>query len=180
MWLYAVIDHLRRAHKLGVLESDLSEGDLRRLFSTAYSSESHRNWIVWFDKIVSKAHFLGYAARYVRRPPIANWRIQNVTGNKVEFIAKDTRHETRVRTSCTLDGFVRLLAAHVTDHYLHGIRYFGLLAPRTKNQHYAGLFLLLGQQWRPRPRRLTWRESMKKYFRFDPMIDSLGLEMHWV
>lgn len=180
MWRYAVIDHLRRAQKAGVLESDLSVQDLRRLLSTAYCSESHRNWIVWFDKIVSKAHFLGYAARYVRRPPIANWRIRSVTDKRVEFIAKDTKHETRVRTSRTLDQFVRLLAAHVTDHYLHGIRYFGLLSPRTKNQHYSGLFLRLAQQRRPRPRRLTWRESMKKYFRFDPMIDSLGQEMHWV
>jgi hypothetical protein len=75
---------------------------------------------------------------------------------------------------------VHLLAAHVLDHYRHAIRYFGLLAPRTKNQHYAGLFLLLRQQMRPRPQRLSWRELMKKCFGVDPMIDSFGQEMHWV
>jgi hypothetical protein len=28
--------------------------------------------------------------------------------------------------------------------------------------------------------RLSWREALRKYFDFDPMIDSFGQEMHWV
>jgi hypothetical protein len=180
MWRYAVVDHLRRAIKARVLEFELGLQDLHRLISTAYRSEKHPRWIIFIDKIVSKAHFLGYAARYVRRPPIAKWRILKVTDGQVEFVAKDTRNDTLVRTWCTLDRFVRLLAAHVPDHYRHAIRYFGLLAPRAKGQRDAGLFHLLGQQRRPRPQRLSWRESVKKYFRVDPMIDSFGQEMHWV
>jgi hypothetical protein len=154
--------------------------DLHRLISTAYSSEKHPRWIIFIEKIVSKAHFLGYAARYVRRPPIAKWRIIKVADGQVEFVAKDTRNETLVRTWFTLDRFVRLLAAHVPDHYRHAIRYFGLLAPRAKRQRDAGLFRLLGQQMRPRPQRLSWRESLNKCFHVDPMIDSFGQEMHWV
>lgn len=69
MWRYAVIDHLRRALTARVLKSQLNVGDLRRLLSSAYYSGSHACWIVLFDEIVSKAHFLGYAARYLRRPP---------------------------------------------------------------------------------------------------------------
>ena len=180
MWRYAVIDHLRRALKARVLKSQLNVGDLRRLLSSAYYSESHACWIVLFDEIVSKAHFLGYAARYLRRPPIAKWRILRVTDAKVQFVAKDSKNDSQIPTWCTLDRFVRLLAAHVADHYRHGVRYFGLLAPRTKNRHFAGIFFLLGQQIRPRPPRLSWRESLKKYFGFDPMIDSLGQEMRWV
>src|SRR5260370_429257 len=135
MWRYAVIEHLRRALKAGILKSELTALDLRRLLSTAYSSESHPYWIVLFDDIVSKAHFLGYAARYVRRPPIAKWRILKVTDGHVEFVAKDTKNERFVPTRCRLDQFVRLLATHVPDRYRPGIRYFGILAPRTKNQH---------------------------------------------
>ena len=85
-----------------------------------------------------------------------------------------------VATSSTLDAFVQLLAMHVPDHYRHGIRYFGILSPRVKNKLYAGLFIRFGQQMRARPQRLGWRESLKKYFGFDPMIDRLGQEMHWV
>lgn len=180
MWRYAVIEHLRRALKAGILKSELTDLDLRRLLSTAYSSESHPYWIVLFDDIVSKAHFLGYAARYVRRPPIAKWRILKVTDGQVEFVAKDTKNERFVPTRCRLDQFVRLLATHVPDRYRHGIRYFGILAPRAKNQHYSGLFLLLGQQRRLRPKRLGWRDSLLKYFGIDPLIDSRGELMHWV
>jgi hypothetical protein len=133
-----------------------------------------------FDNITSKAHFLGYAARYVRRPPIATWRILKVTVGQVEFVAKDTQNERFVPTRCRLDQFVRLLATYVPDRYRHGIRYFGILAPRAKNQHYAGLFLLLGQRRRLRPKRLGWRDSLLKYFGIDPLIDSRGELMHWV
>jgi hypothetical protein len=180
MWRYAVIEHLRRAQQACVLRSDLNVEALRRLLSSAYSNERHREWIGWFDKIVSKAHFLAYSARYVRRPPIANWRILSVIDGNVEFVAKERRSEKEVRTRCTIDRFTRLIASHVPDWYRHGIRYFGLLSPRTKNLHYAGMFLLLGQTRRPCPKRLSWRELLKTSFGFDPMIDSSGKEMHWI
>lgn len=180
MWRYAVVEHLRRALKAGVLRSPLSMHGTQRLLSTAYCSEKHPRWVVLWDNIVSKSHFIGYAARYVRRPPIARWRILKVVDGRVQFVAKDTKNETTVRTWCTLDSFVRLLAMHVPDHYRHGVRYFGILSPRGRNKIYAGLFLRLGQQMRPRPQRLTWRESLKKFFGFDPMIDSIGQEMHWI
>ena len=108
------------------------------------------------------------------------WRILKVVDGKVQFVAKDTKNQRMVSTCCTLDQFVHFLAMHVPDHYRHGVRYFGLLAPRVKNKLYAELFLRLGQQIRPRPQRLSWRESVKKYFGFDPMIDSIGQVMRWV
>jgi hypothetical protein len=81
-------DHsLRRALKADVLKSDLSMQELQRILTTAY--ERHPRWTVHLDKIVSKAHFLRYAARYVRRPSIAQWRLLRVTDREVEFVAKD-------------------------------------------------------------------------------------------
>src|SRR5437763_2722292 len=99
MWRYAVIEHLRRALKAGVLNSPLGAQGTRRLLSTAYYSEKHPRWIILWDDIVSKAHFIRYAARYVRRPPIATWRILSVTNAKVQFVAKDTKNETLVPSS---------------------------------------------------------------------------------
>lgn len=180
MWRYAVIDHLRRALKAGVLKSQRSEQETRRMLSTAYYSERHKRWIILWDDIVSRAHFLRYAARYVRRPAIATWRILKMTGGKVQFVAKDTKNKKMVPTWSSLDRFVCLLASHVPDRYRHAIRYFGLLAPGTKSKLEPGIFLLFGQQRRPRPRRLSWRELMKKSFGIDPMLDSFGQEMHWV
>ena len=96
MWRYAVIFHLRLALKAGVLKSDRSIQEFRDLLSGAYQSERHRSWVIFVDGIVSKAHFLRYAARYVRRPPIATWRLLNVTNEEVEFVAKkneDIHHD---------------------------------------------------------------------------------------
>jgi len=180
MWRYAVISHLRLALRTHVLNSDLTSQKFMDLLSEAYESERHKRWIIFIDGIVSKAHFLRYAARYVRRPPIATWRLLKVTNKEVEFVAKDTRADVLVPTRATLPHFVRLLAAHVPTYYRHGIRYFGLLAPRAKRLTGAVLFVLLGQTPRPRPKRLSWRDSLLKYFGVDPLIDSSGNEMHWV
>ena len=65
MWRYAVISHLRLAFKAHVLTSDLSVQGFLDLLSVAYQSERHPRWIIFVNAIVSKAHFLRYAARYV-------------------------------------------------------------------------------------------------------------------
>jgi Putative transposase/Transposase zinc-binding domain len=180
MWRYAVIDHLRRALRAGVLRSDLRTPELGRLLSIAYENARHPQWIIFLERIASTSHFLRYAARYVRRPPIASWRVLKVTEEEVEFVAKDIKAGLLVPTRCRLAEFVRLLAPHVPDVYRHGIRYFGLLAPRAKGKNWAGLFVALGQEKRTRPPRLSWRNSLLRYFGFDPLIDSRGFEMHWV
>jgi hypothetical protein len=89
--------------------------------------------------------FVRYAARYVRRPPIASWRLLKVTNREVEFVAKDTKAKRLVWTRCQLTEFVRLLAQHVPDNHRKMIRYFGLWAPSAKGQTYDALLLLLGE-----------------------------------
>jgi hypothetical protein len=178
MWRYAVITHLRAALKADVLNSDLNKHDLQIILTTAY--ERHPRWIIYIANIVSKSHFLRYAARYVRRPPIASWRLLKVTNREVEFVAKDTKAKRLVPTRCQLADFVRLLAQHVPDNHRKAIRYFGLWAPSARVQTYDALLLLLGETRQPRPQRLSWRSSLLKYFGRDPMIDSRGQQMYWV
>jgi hypothetical protein len=64
---------------------------------------------------------------------------------EVQFWAEDKIQKRRVNISCTPEEFVAALA-DVPDRYRHGIRYFGLLAPRTKARTSAAVFALLGQQ----------------------------------
>lgn len=178
MWRYAVITHLRGALNAQVLKSHLAVEDLKRILTIAY--ERHPSWIIFIDKIASKSHFLLYAARYVRRPPIASWRLLKVTDREVVFVAKDTKTKRLVPTPCQHSDFVRLLAPHVPDSYRHSVRYFGLLSPRARGRMHAALFALLGQHPRPRPQRLGWRDSLLKYFGVDPLADSYGQTMRWV
>jgi hypothetical protein len=178
MWRYTVITHLRGAVKANVLKSDLDRQELQRLLTAAY--EKHPVWIIFLDRITSKSHFLRYSARYIRRPPIASWRLLKVTNQKVTFIAKDTKEKRLVPTQCGTAEFIGLLMPHVQDKYRHAIRYFGLLAPRTKSQTRTTLFTLLGQRLRVRPQRLSWRDSLRKYFGVNPFLDSCGQTMRLV
>ena len=177
-WRRAIMDHLGRALKAGVLKSDLESEEVGRLLSIVQAR--HPRWIISLHEIVSKSHFLRYAARYIRRPPIASWRLLEVTDCEVVFVAKDTKAGQLVTTRCLLSEFVRLLAAHVPELYRHSIRYFGLLAPSAKGNKWAGLFVALGHKIKIPPPRLSWRDSLVRYFGFDPLIDSRGQEMRSV
>ena len=123
MWRYAVITHLRRALNAQVLRSDLHKQDLKRTLTAEYERDF---WIIDMDPLVSKSHFLGYAARYVRRPAIAQRRLLKITDRDVEFLARDTKTKRLVPTRYSLQKFVALLAEHVPDRYRQAIRYFGI------------------------------------------------------
>ena len=84
-----------------------------------------------------------------------------------------------VTTHYLIEVFVDALAAHVPDRYRHAMRRFGLLAPRAQRVTSAALFALLGQRKRLHPQRLNWRNSLRKYFRVDPLVDSRGQPMRW-
>jgi hypothetical protein len=174
MWRFAVITFLREALSAGVLTSNLHPGDLKTVLAREY-----RWWSTHVDYFQSKEHFLRYAGRYARRPPIAQHRFEEVTDTTVRFSLKDKRLRMRVSAEYSPADFVALLAEHIPDRYRHAVRYFGLLAPRSKGRTAKALFLLLGQQRRPRPRRLGWAYSIRRDFGNDPLIDSHGQPMHW-
>ena len=176
MWRYAVTTYLREALRANVLRSDLGAEELKKILTVQYE----RWWNIKITGLMSKQHFLGYAGRYIRHPPIAQHRFVKVTDREVVFIRKDLKLKRQVLTQYSIEEFVAILAEHVPDRYRHGMRYFGLLAPRRKGQTSAALFALLGQEKRPRPPRLSWANSLRKHFGVDPLVDSGGRHMHWV
>jgi len=175
MWRFALITYLRAALAANVVASDISPRELRHRLNKQYE----RWWSIHVDRFASKEHFLRYAGRYVRRPPLAQYRFTKITDQEVQFWIKDKIQKRRVNISCTPEEFVTALAQHVHDRYRHGIRYFGLLAPRCRAQSSDVLFTLLGQQKRSRPRRLGWAFSLQRDFGRNPLIDRLGQTMRW-
>lgn len=175
MWRYAVVTYLREALRAKLLSSTLSTSDLNIMFKAQYE----RWWSTHIDHFKSKEHFLRYAGRYVRRPPIAQHRFTEITDREVQFWTKDLKSKRRITTRYAIEEFVVMLAEHVRDRYCHAMRYFGLLAPRSKHQTSNALFLLLGQQKRGRPRRIGWASSLRHYFGRDPLTDSNGQRMRW-
>jgi hypothetical protein len=83
---HAVITYLRLALRAGILKSNSRHAQLRRLLARKYEVVWHVN----LQRRISKRHFLGYAARYIRRPPIAEHRFREIDGPVVKFVTKDT------------------------------------------------------------------------------------------
>ena len=177
LWRFAVTSYLWKANRDGFLrESSLPED-----FNELIHEEVQRDyWHVYMTRRMPKKHFLGYAGRYIRRLPIAQNRIVKVTEDEVVYLAKDTRTKSLEETRCTPGEFVALLSTHVLDGYRHSMRYFGLLAPRTKRLTSAAVCALLGQAPRPKPPRQRWADSLWENFRVNPLIDEFGNPMHWV
>jgi hypothetical protein len=176
MWRLALTAYLWVALRSGAMRSDLGTEQLKRVLQEQY----RRPWIIYISPHMSKAKFLRYAGRYVRRPPIPLNHILKITNREVRFLAKDTRAKRRVELVWPKEMFVAALAQHLPDRYLHAMRYFGLLAPRSKRRTFAALLVLLKQEKRLRPARLGWADSLWRDFRVSPLVDRSGEPMLWV
>src|SRR5437868_2165814 len=59
---------------------------------------------------ISKAQFLRYVGRYIRRPPVAQHRLERVTDQEFEYLAKDTRNLNRLsRVRFSNEQFLAIL-----------------------------------------------------------------------
>jgi len=176
IWKQGVIALLLEAMKSEVLKYNVDPDELREELIAL----GDRWWNVKINRVESKKHFLEYACRYVRRPPIAQRRFLEITDQEVSFITNDLKTKKVVPTNYSLTGFVAAFAEHVPDRYRHAVRYFGLLAPASKGRTAAGIFAILGQPVRPKPKRLSWAMSRLQSFGIDPLIDSKGQRMQLI
>jgi hypothetical protein len=176
LWRGAVIQLLRAALRAGRLRIDFTVDQMEDLLTHLERCW----WSVRIQSSQSKDQFLRYDARYLRRPPIAQGRITSIGERSVTFRTKDKKLRLWVEAKCSLEEFVDRWAQHISEHYQHGVRYFGLFASRALGQISAALFAILGQKPRPRPRRLAWADSIKRDFGRDPLLDHKGHRMTWV
>jgi hypothetical protein len=142
--------------------------------------EEKRPWIIKIQSFKYKTHFLKYAGRYVKRPPIAQRRITFIGERNVKFWFKDKKLHRRVEVECLLEEFIDRWAQHIPELCQHAVRSFGLFAPRALSQTSAAIFTILRQERRPRPKPRPWAESIKRDFGHDPLLDHKGKRMKWV
>jgi hypothetical protein len=174
-WRYALLDYLTMVLESGQISFHLSRPELTKLF------EEHRDrwWSAKVDYFNSKGAFLRYISRYLRRPPLAEYRLfSSGNSHEVSFLTKDKKLG-QTTTTCTTQEFIARLAEQVPDRYWHGVRYFGLLAPQSTGKSYEVFLALLGQRKPPRPKRIRWATSIQKTFGQDPLLDSEGQRMYW-
>lgn len=136
-------------------------------------------WSIKIQSFEDKMHFLLYAARYAKRPPIAQRRITYIGERTVRFWFKDKRLRRLVEVECSLEEFIDRWSQHIPERYQHAVRSFGLFAPRVLPQTSAAIFAVLGEEPRRRPKARPWAESIKKDFGYDPLLDHRGERMRW-
>jgi hypothetical protein len=174
-WRKTVIALLRAALRAGQLRTELTASQMEDLLT-----HLARCW--WSIKIQSfedKSHFLQYAGRYVRRPPIAQRRITWIGEQTVRFWYNDKKLRRRVELQCSLEEFVDRWVQHIPERYQHAVRSFGLFAPRALSQTSAAIFAILRQGRRPRPKPRPWADSIERDFGHNPLLDHTGKKMKW-
>jgi hypothetical protein len=175
-WRKAVIALLRAALRAGQLGTELTVDQMEDLLTHLEKCW----WSVKVQLFEDKWHFLQYAGRYVRRPPIAQRRITCIAERSVTFWTKDKKLRRRVEVQCSLEEFIDRWAQHIPERFQHAVRSFGLFAPRALRQTSAAIFAILGQEQRPRPKSRPWADSIKRDFGHDPLLDRTGKRMNWV
>jgi len=174
-WRKAVIALLRAALREGQLRTNMTVDQMEAMLI----QQETRWWSIKIQSFGSKEHFLRYAGRYVRRPPIAQRRIAHIGEHTITFWAKNKRLRRRTYIQCSREEFVDRWAQHIPELYQHTIRSFGVFAPRAVGQTSTAIFTLLGQERRPLPKRRRWADSLKRDFGYDPLLDPAGKKMKW-
>jgi hypothetical protein len=175
-WRRAVIALLRAALRAGQLRTKMAADQIEEMLT----EQENRWWSINIQSFTSKEHFLRYAGRYVRRPPIAQRRITYIGKQTVKFWYKDKKLRRPVYVQCSLEEFIDRWAQHIPERYQHAARSFGLFGPRALSQTSAAIFTILGQQRKPRPKPRRWADSLKRDFGHDPLLDETGKRMKWV
>jgi Putative transposase/Transposase zinc-binding domain len=175
-WRKAIIKLLRTALRVGQLISALTVNEIE----TILNEQEKRWWSINIQSFKSKDHFLRYAGRYVRRPPIAQKRVTHVGEGIIRFWYKDKKLRRKEYVQCSPEEFIERWSQHIPERYRHAVRNFGLFAPRAMPQTLGAVFAILGQERRTRPKPRRWAESIKRNFGRDPLRDSKGKGMTWV
>jgi hypothetical protein len=185
--VYYDVDALTRYWRRGVirlLRANLRAGRLitelpAQAVEEKLIQQENRWWSVKLQSLGSKEHFLRYAGRYARRPPIAQRRIIGISKQEIKFCAKDRRLRCQVIVRLTPKEFLAAWMQHMPERYEHAVRSFGMFAPRASGNSSAALFAILGQSPRRRPRPVSWSLSIKRDFGWDPLLDRQGNRMTW-
>ncbi|HEY7097399.1 MAG TPA: transposase [Terriglobales bacterium] len=168
-WRFALLAYIAVAIQAKAVESDVSADDLVR----ALEIERQRAWNIWVSPRVSKRIIIDHIGRYIRKPPIAQYRLSRLNEEQVQYLAKDTRRRCLTPVTFTNKEFLALLMPHIVDRYCNSMRYFGLLAPQSKRL-LSVVFHLLNQQQQPKPRTLSYAELLNETFGINPFIGRDG------
>jgi hypothetical protein len=142
---------------------------------------------VWYVNAESRLsdgeHTIAYVGRYSNRPAMAECRIINFNGKEVTFwydekekLDKYVKKE-RKEITMPVEEFIKGILRHIPDKGFRMVEWYGLYASSVWSTVKSKL-IRLGKYVVTVFRALNYRESIKKYFGYDPLkCKSCGGEM---
>lgn len=127
-------------------------------------------------RLINARASIHYIGRYVKKPVIAETRIVGYDGKFVSFVYQDFRNNSEVKWTLPAENFISLLIQHIPPKQFRMIRYYGLLASRTraKWQSFFKKWLFLKRKMKL----LAWRERQIDFRKKDPLTCPIcGKEM---
>jgi hypothetical protein len=110
-WRKAVIALLRAALRAGQRHTTMTVDQMEEMLT----QQEKCSWIIKIQSFEDKWHFLQYAGRYVRRPPVARRRIAWIGERTARFWYKDKRLRRKVEVQCSLKAFIDRLGQHIPE-----------------------------------------------------------------
>ena len=110
-----------------------------------YDSLYQKDWVVYLkDSMAGPDHVLEYLGRYIHRIAISNQRIISYDENHVTFNYKDYQDGNKIKQmTLSIEEFIRRFLLHVLPKGFRKVRFYGLLANRSKQKNLVLLRRLL-------------------------------------
>ncbi|QGP57139.1 Putative transposase (plasmid) [Piscirickettsia salmonis] len=172
MWRYAVTNLLRQTYKAGELtipdEYQTEISDLTT-FNRFLNREYQKFWKVHFAQPKENhQHNVDYLGRYIKRPALANARMEHYDGNVVIFRYLDHKTKQQKMKKQSIDDFIDRLTQHIPDKFFKMIRYYGFLSYRTRTIILPKIYDLVGQTIEAY-NQVTFVSLMKSNFNYNPL-----------
>ena len=135
-----------------------------------------QQWYVNAESRLSDGeHTIEYVGRYSNRPAMAECRIVDFDGKHVTFwydekekLARGVKRKRKVM-SLPVEAFIKRILRHIPDKGFRMIEWFGLYASSVWHS-VKTILMRLGKYVIKKVKLLNYRESIKKYFGYDPLI----------
>ncbi|QGP55000.1 Putative transposase [Piscirickettsia salmonis] len=172
MWRYAVTNLLRQTYKAGELTiPDEYQSEISDLttFNRFLNREYQKFWKVHFAQPKENhQHNVDYLGRYIKRPALANARMEHYDGNVVIFRYLDHKTKQQKMKKQSIDDFIDRLTQHIPDKFFKMIRYYGFLSYRTRTIILPKIYDLVGQTIEAY-NQVTFVSLMKSNFNYNPL-----------
>ena len=173
LWRYRIIKLFRTEYQKQQL---IIPPAIKSLLNNTFTFEQFLNhlynkiWIVHCAKPTkTPMQTIGYLARYIKHPAIAESKLRHYDGHEVTFKYLDRTSKTYRNFKLTAEEFIGRFIQHIPDTGFRMIRYYGFLANRVRGKLLPIVYTLLDQKNPAQKRAPTFAELIRKNFGFDPL-----------